>query len=210
MSILSRLASSQNINNDLPNQALARELAASGDAGAVRELAENLSNRDKAIQSDCIKTLYEIGYIAPALLVPHAAAFLQALRSRNNRLVWGGMIALSTIGAPAADELFPRLDEIRKAMDAGSVITVDAAVLTLAGIASAKPEYNRVIFPALLEHLRTCRPKEVPQHAEKTVIAVNVENREAFLDVLEKRMVDLIPSQVGRIRKVQRRVKENA
>lgn len=206
MSILPRLASSQNVGNDLPNQALARDLASSGDVDAIVELVENLSNRDRAIQSDCIKTLYEIGYLDPALIAPHAAVFLKMLRSRNNRLVWGGMIALSTISSLTADDLFPHLAEIQKAMASGSVITVDAAILTLAGIASAKPEYNRAIFPTLLEHLRTCRPKEVPQHAEKTLPAVTPVNKDDFIAVLESRMEDLTTAQTGRLKKVIRKV----
>ncbi len=47
---------------DVPNQELVRELAARPQPDAVRELVANLRHPRRAIQSDCIKTLYEIGY----------------------------------------------------------------------------------------------------------------------------------------------------
>jgi len=51
--------------DDIPNQELAEEIAATRNEPAVREIVARLEDRDKAIQSDCIKVLYEIGYRAP-------------------------------------------------------------------------------------------------------------------------------------------------
>ncbi|HZU86998.1 MAG TPA: hypothetical protein VFF78_05915 [Anaerolineaceae bacterium] len=201
MSILSQLASAQGVRSDVPNQELARRLAESEDHAAIAELAANLLNKDRHIQSDCIKTLYETGYLKPQLIAAYAPDFLKLLHSRNNRLVWGAMIALSTISSLAADILFPHIERIQKTMDQGSVITVDAGVLALAGIASAKAEYNAVLFPYLLHHLQTCRPKEVAQHAESVLPAVNAANKEDYIRVLEKRMSDLSPSQITRLKR---------
>ncbi len=202
MSVISKLACSLGRRDEVPNQELARQIAEANDHDGVAELAANLWNRDRNIQANCIKTLYEVGYLKPGLIVPYALDYLKLLKSRNNRLVWGGMIALSTIGALAADELFPRWEEVRKAMDSGSVITRDAGVLALAGIASTGAERGQIIFPYLLDHLRTCRPKDVPQHCEKILLAVNPENRTEFIRVLEKRLEDLQGTQVKRVRKV--------
>jgi hypothetical protein len=202
MSTLDKLACALNRRDEVPNQELARELAASRDENGIREVAEGLASKDAAIRADCVKVLYEIGYLAPELVAPYALEFVKLLKSRNNRLVWGGMIALSTVAPLAADVLHPHLADIRKAFQAGSVITKDAGVLALAGIASANSAYNREIFPFLLEHLRTCRPKDVPQHAEKTLAAVNAENKADFIAALEKRMEDMLGGQVTRIRKV--------
>jgi len=181
---------------------LARRLVDTEDRSGVREVAENLANKDKNIRFDCIKVLYEVGYLKPELVAAYALDFLKLLKSRENRLVWGGMIALSTVGALAADELFPHVTEIQKAMDGGSVITRDGGVLALAGIASRKPAYNRAIFPYLLDHLRTCRPKDVPQHCEKILLTVNAENKAGFISVLEKRLENLQGAQVRRVWKV--------
>ena len=201
MSVLNRIAHLQNRRDEVPNQELARELVERKDHAGIREIADNLWNKDKNIQADCVKVLYEIGYIDPSLIADYAEDFLKLLRSRNNRLVWGGMIALSTIAEIRADFIHAHLKEILKAMDAGSVITVDNAVKTLA-LAASKEAYRTVIFPYLLKHLRECRPKDVPQHSEKSLPAVDANNKDEFIAVLEKRMEDLSASQITRVKKV--------
>jgi hypothetical protein len=203
MSALDRIAHLQNRRDEVPNQELARELAVQKDRADIREIAENLWNKDKNIQADCVKVLYEIGYIDSSLIAGFAEDFLKLLRSRNNRLVWGGMIALSTIAELRADFVHTHLKEILKAMSAGSVITVDNAIKTLA-LAASNDAYRPAIFPHLLEHLRTCRPKDVPQHAEKSLPAVGASNKDEFIAVLEIRMEDLSGAQVNRVKKVIR------
>ena len=201
MSVLNRIAHLQDRGDEVPNQELARDLAALKNRDGIREIAENLWNKDKNIQADCIKVLYEIGYIEPPLIAEYAEDFLKLLRSRNNRLVWGGMIALSTVAELRADFIHDHLKEILKAMGAGSVITVDNAVKTLA-LAATVDAYRPVIFAHLLDHLRTCRPKDVPQHSEKSLPAIDASNKDDFIAVLEKRMEALSGSQSTRVRKV--------
>jgi hypothetical protein len=202
MSTLDKLACFINRRDEVPNQELARELAAARNVDGIREVAAALSNKDAAIRADCIKVLYEIGYLAPELVAPYALDFLKLLKSRNNRLVWGGMIGLATVAPLAADALHPHLADIQKAIQTGSVITKDAGAMTLAGMASANAAYSREIFPFLLEHLRTCRPKDVPHHCEKILPAVTAENKADFIAVLEKRMEDMLGSQMPRVKKV--------
>jgi len=205
MSIITSLASSLGRRDEVPNQELARALAAKKDEAGIREIAENLWNKDKNIQADCIKVLYEIGYLEPKLVADYAGDFVKLLRSRNNRLVWGGMTALAEVAKANPDAVFKHLDEIKKAKETGSVITVDNAISTLAWTAAANKKYNEAIFPYLLRHLSSCRPKEVPQHSEKTLPAVNSSNKADFIKVLEKRMEDLSGSGLARVKKVIKR-----
>ena len=202
MSAVNRIAFFQNRRDEILNQELAKELAANKDKAGIREIAEHLWDKDKNIQADCIKVLYETGYLEPALIADYAEDFVKLLKSKNNRLVWGGMIALGTIGDLKADVIFAHLAEIQKAMEAGSVITMDNGVWVLARAASKNEKYRKAIFPYLLEHLKTCRPKEVPQHSEKTLPAVNASNAAAFIKVLEKRMEDLSGAGLTRLKKV--------
>jgi hypothetical protein len=206
MSVLNRLASSVGRRDEIPNQELARDLAAKKDKAGIREIAQNLWNKDKNIQADCVKVLYEIGSIEPNLIADYAENFVKLLRSKNNRLVWGGMTALNEVAKADPDAVFKYLDEIKKAKETGSVITVDNAVSTLAYTAAASDTYNKAIFPYLLKHLSGCRPKEVPQHAEKTLPAVNSSNKADFIKVLEKRMEDLSGSGLARVKKVIKQV----
>jgi translation initiation factor RLI1 len=80
------------------------------------------------------------------------------------------------------------------------VITKDNGVKVLADTAAADKKYNESIFPYLLKHLSSCRPKDVPQHSEKTLPAVNASNKVDFIKVLEKRMEDLSGSGLARVK----------
>ncbi len=201
MTILNRLAHFQNRRDEVPNQELARDLAAQKDRAGIREIAEHLWDKNANVAADCIKVLYEVGYIDPSLIADYVEDFVRLLKNRNNRLVWGGMIALAEAARANPDGVYKHLAEIKKAMDAGSVITVDNAVKALA-LAAAKPEYNAAIFPILLKHLQTCRPKDVAQHSEKSLPAVNGKNKAKFISTLEKRMEDLSGSALARVKKV--------
>jgi|SRR6185503_5228632 len=201
MSVIDKLAHSLGRRDEVPNQELARDLAEKKDQKGIREVAENLWNTDKNIQADCIKVLYEVGYIEPKLIADYAEDFVKLLKSKNNRLVWGGMTALAEVAKANPDAVFKHFDAIKKAKETGSVITVDNAISTLAYTA-ANDKYNKAIFPYLLKHLSSCRPKEVPQHSEKTLPAVNTSNKNEFIKVLEKRMEDLSGGGLSRVKKV--------
>ncbi|MCJ7533285.1 MAG: hypothetical protein MUO64_19975 [Anaerolineales bacterium] len=204
MSVLNRIAYFQNRRDEVPNRELAKQLAETKDCNGIREIAENLWNDNKNVQSDCVKVLYEIGYLDPELIAGYVGDFLKLLKSKDNRLVWGGMLALSTIAGIKAEELYQHYEEITRVMEQGSVITRDNGVKILATIASRKDEYRERIFPYLLKHLETCRPKDVPQHTESTVVAVNAANKNEFIKVLEKRMADMTGSQAARLKKVMK------
>ena len=202
MSILNKIAFYQNRRDEVPNQEVARELAQSHNQADIREIAESLWNKDPNIQSDCLKVLYELGYLAPELIAGYTDDFLSLLEHPNNRMVWGGMIALSTVADLKAAEIFPHVDEIVQVMKRGSVITMDNGIKVLALVASQEDEYRKFIFPTLLDHLKTCRSKEVPQHAEKSLPAVTAANKSDFIHVLEKRLEGMTASQAARLQKI--------
>ena len=202
MTVLHQIAYFQQRRDEVPNQELARDLAEQRDLAGIREIAENLANDNAQIQSDCVKVLYEIGYREPQLIAAYAPAFLALLSSRNNRLVWGGMIALSTIAGIVADDLFVHRALIEEAIEHGSVITADNGIKTLARIAAADPRYAEAIFPSLLRHLETCREKDLPQYAESVAVAVNTANKHAFIATLEQRLAGTPASRAARLRKV--------
>jgi len=202
MSALDKLAHSLGYRDEVPNQELARDLVTKKDKKGIREIAEHLWDKDVNIANDCIKVLYEIGYIDPSFVSPYVGDFIKLLKSRHNRLVWGGMLALGTVAKLCPSEVFEHLEDVKKAMGGGSVITKDNGVKVLADTASTNEKYNKAIFPYLLKHLSSCRPKEVPQHSEKTMPAVNATNKADFIKVLEKRMEDLSGVGLTRVKKV--------
>ncbi len=204
MSVLEKIAFFQNCRDEIPNQQLASELARAKDVEGIREIAENLWNSQLNISSDCLKVLYEIGYLDPELIGGYWQDFLRLLKSRNNRMVWGSMIALSTIASLKADEIFVHREQIEVAIENGSVITQDNGIKTLAALAAQKEEYRQVLFPYLLAHLKTCRPKDVPQRAESIFPVVDARNRTEFIPVLEIRLEELSAAQAARLNKLIR------
>ncbi|MBN2383750.1 hypothetical protein JXQ70_12820 [bacterium] len=172
----------------------------------IREVVAYLRHKDKAIQSDCIKVLYEIGYLKHALIAEYVADFIGLLTHTNNRLVWGAMIALSTIATIRAREIFDARERVMQSLESGSVITVDAGIKTLAGVAAAEVSFNTVLFPYLLNQLRLCRPKSVAQYAESIFVAVTEQNVHQYREVLAARKEDLQPAQLKRIEKLERRL----
>ena len=202
MSAIDQIATAMGRRDEVPNQELAKSLAESGDTCGIAEIAAGLQRPDKAVQADCIKVLYEIGHLRPDLVSAYASAFLKLLSSKNNRLVWGGMIALSTVAPLAADVIFKRADDIIGVMERGSVITVESGVKTLAMVAAANPRYAEQLFPYLLNHLKTCREKDVPQHAEHVLAAVNTGNKDAYIAVIARRLAAAPAARAGRPRKV--------
>lgn len=202
MSVLNRLAAMQNRSDESPNKELALELCRSKDHEGISEIIAHLDDEDQNIASDCIKVIYEAGRINPEMISGYAEVFLKLIGSRNNRMVWGAMAALAATARENADLIFPRIDMIKAALENGSVITVDNSVKVLSGIASTNDEYNEKIFPILIDHLRRCRPKEIPQHAESTMPAVTSSNMGLFISVLKEREHLLSKPQLARTRRL--------
>ena len=204
--VLKRISFYQGRRDENPNLALARDLAESRDIAGINEIAANLSNPEQRVRNDCVKVLYEIGAINPELIAAYANDFLQLLEDRNNRLVWGGMTALSAIAELKAEFLCQQYNPIIQAIESGSVITRDQGVRVLAVLAASTAGCNQQALSDLLALLKTCRPKDVPQYAEIAVRGVNAESAGDFVGILENRLSQLTPAQSKRVRKVIRDV----
>jgi hypothetical protein len=191
MKAIDLLATSLNRRDEQPNQDLAIKIIQSKRHDWIKELVDHLHNEDKDIQSDSIKVLYEIGERGSAdMIAPYCKSFGEVLKSKNNRLIWGAMTALDMIASVSPKEVFDLLPSIMSAIDKGSVITVDHGVAILARL-SGIPECSATTFPLLIEQLKKCPPKQLPMYAEKSVIAVNSENKERLIGLLQSRMNEL-------------------
>jgi hypothetical protein len=202
MSALNKIAFCRNRRDEVPNQELARELAETADKDGIREIAQNLTNKNKNVQSDCLKVLYEIGYLKPDLIADYVGDSLKLLKSKNNRMVWGAMIALATIADKKPREIWANINDVTTPVDQGSLISVVWGVKTMAKVAAADPAYEQKIFPLLMAQLKKCIPRDVPTHAESILPAVDAENKKEFLTILEARKSEMTPAQVARLKKV--------
>jgi tRNA isopentenyl-2-thiomethyl-A-37 hydroxylase MiaE len=208
MSVLHKIAFYQDRRDEVPNQEVAHILAQTHNPADIREIAENLWNREPNIQSDCLKVLYELGYLAPGLIAEYVEDFIKLLKHRNNRMVWGGMIALSTIASLQVDKISPHLELVKKTMEAGSIITNDAGIKTLTAIAARKDEYRLQIIPYLLERLANSRPVDAPRYAENILIAIRTDDKAEFIEILKKWITSASGSRLARLRKVLKQAEE--
>ncbi|MCL1913904.1 MAG: hypothetical protein FWG10_08530 [Eubacteriaceae bacterium] len=198
--MLEKLASSLGRKDELPNIELAQFLFQNRDVDGIVQIVEGFKGNSKTIAGDCIKVLYEIGERDPDLISNYAKVFIEGLMSKYNRLVWGSMAALSKIVGIAHEEIYDGIETILAAYGKGSVITIDNSISVLAGL--CKAGYEERILPLLIGHLENCRPKEVPQHAERMSVCFDANNAKQFIETLEKRMPGLGASQQARVKKL--------
>ena len=86
MKVIDLLATNLNRRDDKSNQALAEEIIKGKHPDWIKEIVENLNNKDKNIQSDCIKVLYEIGEKgSPELIEPYIKDFGKILQSKKQQ-----------------------------------------------------------------------------------------------------------------------------
>ena len=193
-------------NDETPNIELAEKLCDSADKTGIGEIADGLKSKEQAVANDCIKVLYEIGQRKPELIADFADNFITTLSSKNNRIVWGSMMALAYITPIKSEVVFRRLPEIIAAYKKGSVITVDNSISVFAQLCKANDNYQTAVFPILLDHLANCRAKEIPQHSERIAVCIGTGNKEAFIKALEARTNELSESQNSRITKLKKKL----
>ncbi len=190
MSIIGKLASSLNRKDEVPNQELAGSITDKNDKNAVQELIENLHNRSKGIQSDCIKVLYEIGERKPALIADYANEFLALLDSKNNRLQWGAMTALSSITTEEPEVIHSSLARIITAANKGSAITKDQCVSILIKLCSME-QFADSAFALLLKQLQSSPTNQLPMYAERARPIISDKNKKRFIKTLTSRLGDI-------------------
>jgi len=202
MSALEKIAYFQNRRDEVPNQLLAKELAETMNGDGILEIVDNLVNKNKNIRSDCIKVLYEIGYLDPGLISGYVDNFLQLLKSKDNRMVWGTLIALATIADRHPKDLWAQIDDVIRITESGTVITLVWGIRTLAKVAAYDEKYKEKIFPFLFNQIQVCIPRDVPTHAESILCAVDRKNKGELLSLLEARRGELTSAQLTRFKKV--------
>jgi hypothetical protein len=142
--------------------------------------------------------------VKPQLIADYVEDFLGLLKSKNNRMVWGGMIALSTIADLKPNEICADLDAIKQTIKKGTLITVVWGVKTIAKVASSNKSCKPKVLPILLSQLKNCIPRDVAMHFENSLPAIDNENKDLFLKIVEDRKKELTPAQLARLKKAMK------
>lgn len=185
MSILDNLATSLGRRDEIPNIELARQIADTENILAIETIVGALSN--KKLQNDCIKVLYEIGYLKPELIAPFLNDFIMLLASKNNRLQWGGMCAIATFAKPSAAEVFEQIAVLENAANFGSVITRDNYVRVLLALYGFE-EYRNLAFEKLLNTFASAPENQLPMYAEMAAEIIGSADILAFKNALNSRL----------------------
>jgi hypothetical protein len=117
-------------------------------------------------------------------------------------MVWGGMIALSTIAELKADRLFKEYKRIESIIENGTVITEVAGIKILVRIASVNDEYYKSVFKFLLKYVKEGRPIDLAGRIEEYRKILNDKNAKEVLKALNENANQFSQAQKSRINKV--------
>jgi hypothetical protein len=202
MGYIDEIAYNVGERSEVPNQELARKLVGENSAEGIKEIASYLYDKNKSVASDCIKVLYEAGYIKPELIAPYTDTFIELLSSKQNRMVWGAMIALSGCAKVVPEKVYEHKDLILEKIATGSVITNVWGVKTLINIVKTDGEYYPKLRLALFELQKTYRPVNFAKLAEDMMDAIAKEDIEKYIDILESGKIRLSAGGVKRTDRV--------
>lgn len=206
MSVIEKLATSLKRRDEKPNQELAKAIAAKKDKNAVKELISLLQHKNKDIQFDCIKVLYEIGALQPSLIKEYTGNFVELLDSKHNRNIWGAMHALDCITPEAPKIIYANLPKIMDAAEKGSVITRDHAVGILLKLCTVK-QYAENAFVLFIELIQHCPTNQLPMYAENAMGVIHAKNKAVFSKLLQNRLKEIEKeSKRKRVEKVIKRL----
>lgn len=207
MSIIPLLATSLQRRDEIPNKELATQIAAKKDIQAIAELMDHLlHHKNKNIQHDSIKVLYEIAVLNPALVAGYIPHFIGLLEHSNNRLQWGAMTALSALAPHNTSAVYAALPKIIAAADRGSVITRDHCMEILMTLSTVKA-YAENVFILFAEQLKTCPVNQLPMYVEKALPVIHSSNRDVFVKTVSSRLEEVEKeSKRKRIEKVLKKI----
>ncbi len=186
MNYINEISFYLNDRSEDSNKRLAARIVNENIEDAVTELVNYLFDKNKTIASDCIAVLYHVGYEKPEMIVNFSEVFCTLLSNKNNRMVWGGMIALATISEIAPDVIESYIEEILRIFREGSLISQVWAYKTITTISKDSNYYNKYI-DFLLDVLESTRPIDFTKRATIVNEIIQDKDRDRFTNILSIR-----------------------
>jgi len=184
MSYIEKISYHLGERSEVPNQVLARDLANMKNIEAIEEIHSYLFDKNKSIASDCLKVLYEIGYIDPTLISIYLNDFIGLLNSKNNRMVWGSMIAIANISNVLPDNVYKTKDLIKHKIETGTTITQVWGIYALVNTVSANQIYYGEFRDYLFKLQKECRPIDFTKRAVTISQVVVSDDLPEFVQIL--------------------------
>lgn len=205
--LLSRLAVSMQRTDDMPNLELAAELVTDQDGEAVSILIAVLERHDLEHAPDAARVICEVGVRAPDLLMQHVERLLSLCDESQKDVLPYTMFAISPVAHHHADTLWEMRDLFWAALADLTQPTDMAqagAVRLLSALCAAGADYARTLAGGLVDLLGKCLPKDVAFFAESVLPALGTAHSHRAKPVLDRRMKELTPAEVARLRRAVR------
>jgi hypothetical protein len=127
----------------------------------LTEIAEGLKESDAALMGDCAEVLTKVAEVHPEWVVPYAEALSALLSSKNTRVRWEAVHALSLVATLTPATIAPLLPILmEKIRTDASVIVRDYATDTIANYASTGKSAAECAYPLLKETLTSWGGKQ--------------------------------------------------
>jgi len=202
MSLVEKLASSLDRNDEQPNIDLAVELSKKQDLSSeVLELLGIVNHGTKEQRHDAIKVLYELANIRPDVFGDKFEFVFDLLETKDNRLLWGTLALLAKICHSNLEKTFSHLPQILAAAERGSVIAKDNAFDILLQLSSAMGHSSEV-QQNIISFLENAAPNQLPMYAEKAATALVQSNNADIVHALIGRLDHMLTdAKRGRLEK---------
>ncbi len=205
--LLSRLAISMNRSDEMPNLELASDIVFNLDEDSVSILVSVLERHDDVHAPDAARVLAEVGARDMSLVLPMADRLIGLCEDNHLEMMSCTMTAIAPMAHKYAEQLWDRRDLFWTTLTATtpqSEMAQAGAVRLLSALCAAGPDYARTLAGGLVDLLGKCMPKDVAFFAESVLPALGSAHSHRAKPVLDRRMKELTPAEVARLRRAVR------
>jgi hypothetical protein len=205
--LLDRLAVAMNRHDDMPNQELAADIVFNLDTEAVELLVNSIERGDDVHAPDAARVVCEVGQRDEELLHPVEDRLVVLVQTGRDDMVPFAMYALSPVAPRVATQLWDMRDVMWNVLGDDNMhaeLARAAAVRLLSALCASGPDYARTLAGGLVDLLGKCLPKDVALYAESVLPALGAAHSHRAKPVLDRRMKELTPAEVARLRRAVR------
>lgn len=205
--VLGRLAVAMNRHDDMPNQELAANIVFHLDQDAVGILVGVIERGDDVQAPDAARVLCEVGTRDHELLLPVTERLVALCEQGATAMLPFAMYALSPVAHHVAEQLWDMRDvfwQVLTEQTDHADMAQAASVKLLSSLCAAGPDYARTLAGGLVDLLGKCLPKDVALYAESVLPALGAAHSHRAKPVLDRRMKELTPAEVARLRRAVR------
>jgi hypothetical protein len=205
LNIINQLASQKGIKSNEPNKAVATKCIEN--PRLLNEIAAHLMDSDKKLVADCAEVMTEVALTNPLLVAKFAIELIPLINSKDNRIKWEAMHALSLVASQVPDLIFSILPELEEIMHRDkSIIVRDYTADAIAGYAGTGSEAADNAYPILKKILILWDGRHAARALEGLINIYKV--KPALKNELEKIADAFLDNPKGVIRKVAVKLKK--